>query len=70
MLSVHAALNLVENDAMSGINSIEHLQNIRWGHGNLPVILMTTYGERDFVLDALNNQCNSFIELIGINSQL
>jgi len=72
-LSGHEALNLIENGAleidlvitdyaMPGMNGIELLQNIRWKHGNLPVILMTAYGQRDIVLDALRNQCNGFID--------
>jgi len=72
-LNGHEALNLIENDAigidlvitdyaMPGINGIELLQNIRWRHGNLPVILMSAYGQRDIVLDALRNQCNGFID--------
>ena len=71
-LSGHEALNLIENDAnqidllitdyaMPGINGMELLQNIRWRHGNLPVILMTAYGHRDVVQDALLNQCSGFI---------
>jgi DNA-binding NtrC family response regulator len=72
-LSGHEALCLIENDAleidlvisdyaMPEMNGIELLQNIRWKHGNLPVILMTAYGKRDIVLDALRNQCNGFID--------
>lgn len=72
-LSGHEALNLIENDAigidlvitdyaMPEINGIELLQNIRWRHGNLPVILMTADGQRNIVLDALRNQCNGFID--------
>ena len=72
-LSGLEALNLIENDAnqidlvitdyaMPGINGMELLQNIRLRHGDLPVILMTAYGERDIVLDALHNQCNGFID--------
>jgi DNA-binding NtrC family response regulator len=72
-LSGHEALKLIENDAigidlvitdytMPGMNGIALLQNIRWKHGNLPVILMTAYGQRDIVLDALRNQCNGFID--------
>ena len=72
-LSGHEALDLIEDDAleidlvitdyaMPGINGIELLQNIRWRHGDLPVILMTAYGERDIVLDALRNHCNGFID--------
>ena len=72
-LSGHEALNLIENDAleidlvitdyaMPEMTGIALLQNIRWKHGNLPVILMTAYGQRDLILDALRNQCNGFID--------
>jgi len=72
-LSGHEALKLIENDAlevdlvitdygMPEMNGIELLQNIRWKHGNLPVILMSAYGQRDIVLDALRNRCNGFID--------
>jgi DNA-binding NtrC family response regulator len=72
-LSGHEALNLIENDAleidlvitdyaMPEMTGIALLQNIRWKHGNLPVILMTAYGQRDIILDALRNQCNGFID--------
>jgi two-component system, cell cycle sensor histidine kinase and response regulator CckA len=67
------ALNMIENDALSidlvitdyampGMNGLELLQNIRWKHGSLPVILMTAYRQRDIVLDALRNQCNGFLD--------
>jgi len=72
-LNGQEALSLIENDvnqidlvitdyAMPGINGLELLQNIRWRHGNLPVIMMTAYGVRELVLDALHNQCNGFID--------
>lgn len=72
-LNGREALSLIENDAnqidvvitdyaMPEINGLELLQNIRWKHGNLPVILMTAYGHRDLILDALRNQCNGFID--------
>jgi two-component system, NtrC family, response regulator AtoC len=72
-MSGHEALNLIEKNAlgielvitdyaMPGINGIEFLQNIRWRHGRLPVILMTAYRQRNIVLDALRNQCNGFID--------
>jgi two-component system, NtrC family, response regulator AtoC len=72
-LSGQEAMKLIENDAleidlvitdyaMPEITGIELLQHIRWRHGNLPVILMTAYTQRDIVLDALRNQCNGFID--------
>lgn len=72
-LSGNEAFSLIEDDAleidlvitdyaMPGMNGIELLQNIRWKHGNLPVIMMTAYRQRDIVLDALRNQCNGFLD--------
>ncbi|MBI5591167.1 MAG: response regulator [Deltaproteobacteria bacterium] len=72
-LNGNEALSLIENDvnqidlvitdyAMPGMNGIELLQNIRWRHGHIPVIMMTAYGHRDLILDALRNQCNGFID--------
>jgi CheY-like chemotaxis protein len=72
-LSGREALALIENDAleidlvitdyaMPGMNGIELLQNIRWKHGNLPVILVTAYGQREIVLGDLRNQCNGFMD--------
>jgi DNA-binding NtrC family response regulator len=72
-LSGQDALDLIEKDsridlvlsdyAMPEMNGIELLQNIRWRHGNLPVILMSAYGQREeIVLDTLRNQCNGFID--------
>jgi DNA-binding NtrC family response regulator len=69
----HEALSLIGNDtleidlvitdyAMPGMNGITLLQNIRWKHGSLPVILMTAYRQRDIVLDALRSQCNGFMD--------
>jgi DNA-binding NtrC family response regulator len=67
------ALNLIENDpsnidlvitdyAMPEMDGIELLQNIRWKHKDLPVILMTAYGHRGIIIDAMQNQCNGFID--------
>ncbi len=72
-LSGREALNLIEKGtpeidlvitdyAMPEMNGIELLQNIRWKHGSLPVILMTACGQRDIVIDALRNQCSGFID--------
>jgi signal transduction histidine kinase len=56
-------IDLVLTDyAMPGMNGIELLRNIRESYGNLPVIMMTAYGEKDLIIDALRNRCDSFIE--------
>jgi DNA-binding NtrC family response regulator len=72
-LNAQEALSLIENDAnqidliitdyaMPEINGMELLQIIRRKHRNLPLIMMTAYGQRDLVLDAWSNQCNGFID--------
>jgi signal transduction histidine kinase len=72
-LSAQEALNHLQNDdsgidllitdyAMPIMNGMELLRNIRMNRGNLPVIMMTAYGQKDLVIDALRNHCDSFIE--------
>ena len=62
-LSNMTKIDLVLSDyLMPGMNGIELLKRIRENHGSLPVILMTAYGEKDVVIEALRNRCNSFIE--------
>lgn len=61
--STVATIDLVLSDyLMPGMNGIELLKNIREHYGPLPVILMTAYGEKDLVIEALRNRCDSFIE--------
>jgi len=56
-------IDLVLSDyLMPGMNGIELLKKIRKNYGPLPVILMTAYGDRDLVIEALRNRCDSFIE--------
>lgn len=47
---------------MPGMNGIELLKKIRENHNSLPVMIMTAYGEKDMVIEALRNRCDSFIE--------
>jgi len=72
-LNAQEALSLIENEAnqidlvitdyaMPEINGMELLRIIRRKHGNLPVIMMTAYGQRELVLGAWRNQCNGFID--------
>lgn len=61
--STMAKIDLVLSDyVMPGLNGIELLKRIRENHGALPVILMTAYGEKDLVIEALRNRCDSFLE--------
>jgi two-component system response regulator FlrC len=43
-------------------NGIELLKMIRKNHRFLPVILMTAFGEKDLIIEALRNRCDGFIE--------
>ncbi|MFH1953426.1 MAG: HD domain-containing phosphohydrolase [Pseudomonadota bacterium] len=56
-------VDLVLTDyAMPGMHGIELLRNIRENHGSLPVIMMTGYGEKNLVIEALRRHCDGFIE--------
>ncbi|NVL89431.1 MAG: response regulator [Desulfobacterales bacterium] len=58
-----AKIDLVLTDySMPEMNGLELLKRIRKDHGSLPVIMMTAYGEKDLIIDALRNRCDSFIE--------
>ncbi len=59
----HKKIDIVLTDyAMPGMNGLELLRKIRKNHKSLPVIMMTAYGEKDLIIDALRNRCDSFIE--------
>ncbi len=59
----HEKIDIVITDyAMPGMNGMELLKKLREKNKTLPVILMTAYGKKDLVIDALRNSCNSFIE--------
>ena len=47
---------------MPGKDGIELLKKIRERYGELPVIVMTAYGEKSVVIDAIRNRCDGFIE--------
>jgi CheY-like chemotaxis protein len=56
-------IDLVLSDyLMPGMNGIELVKKIRQHYSSLPVILMTAYGEKELVIEALRNRCDSFIE--------
>lgn len=56
-------INLVITDySMPGMSGLDLLREIRARFGNLPVIMMTAHGEKDLVVEALKNRCDSFIE--------
>lgn len=56
-------VDLVITDyAMPGMNGMELLKQIRERHKSLPVIMMTAYGEKSLVIDAMRHRCDSFIE--------
>ncbi|MEM5787304.1 MAG: hybrid sensor histidine kinase/response regulator [Syntrophobacteraceae bacterium] len=56
-------IDLVITDySMPVMNGVELLESIRNNYGDLPVILMTAYGQKDLVVKALHHRCDGFIE--------
>ncbi|MBW1697485.1 MAG: response regulator [Deltaproteobacteria bacterium] len=53
---------VITDYSMPGMNGICLLKKIRETHHTLPVIMMTAYGDKKLVIDALRNRCDSFIE--------
>ncbi len=47
---------------MPGLDGMQLLKKIRKNHTSLPVIMMTGYGEKALVIDAIRNRCDGFIE--------
>jgi len=48
--------------AMPEMNGIELLQKIRENNKTIPVIIMTAYGDKDLVIEAMHHRCNGFID--------
>ncbi len=53
---------VITDYAMPGMNGLGLLKKIRSTHRSIPVIMMTAYGEKELVIDALRHRCDSFIE--------
>jgi len=48
--------------AMPEMNGIELLQKIRKNNRTIPVIIMTAYGDKSLVIEAMHHRCNGFID--------
>jgi DNA-binding NtrC family response regulator len=56
-------IDLVATDyLMPTMNGIDLLKEIRRSYPTLPVIIMTGYADKNMVIEALRNRCNSVIE--------
>lgn len=56
-------IHLVITDfLMTGMNGLNLLRNIRDNFGDLPVILMTAYGDQNLVVEAMRNKCDDYID--------
>ena len=63
ILEQNSQINLVLTDyAMGGMNGIELLTEIRKQKKNIPVIIMTAYGDKELVIEAMRRQCDGFID--------
>ena len=53
---------VITDYAMPRMNGLELLQSIRKKDLDIPVVIMTAYGDKSLVIDAMQNDCDSFIE--------
>ncbi len=59
----HSPVHIVITDYfMPEMDGIDLLKHIRKRFRSLPVVLMTAYGQKSLVVEALKNQCDGFIE--------
>lgn len=62
-LQAEAPIDLVITDyAMPGASGIDLLDWIRKKQHDLPVIMMTAFGDKQLVVQALNNHCNGYLD--------
>ena len=62
-LAEKEGIDLVLTDfAMPGMNGLELLKKIRETHEFIPVIMMTAFGNKDVVADAIRNRCDGFLD--------
>jgi two-component system response regulator PhcR len=47
---------------MPGMNGITLLKTIREQYGDLPVILMTAFGDKNLLIEALQNGCDNYLD--------
>lgn len=47
---------------MPGMNGITLLKSIREQYGDLPVILMTAFGDKNLLIEALQNGCDNYLD--------
>jgi DNA-binding NtrC family response regulator len=70
---VQEALSYIDDDAINidlvitdhairGLDGIDLLKKIRKQWSNMPVIMMSAYSDKELVINAMKNRCNSFIE--------
>jgi len=58
-----AAFDLIITDyLLAGISGLDLLKAVREEKQFIPVIMMTAYGKKELVIEAMQNQCNGFIE--------
>jgi len=53
---------VITDYAMPDMDGLELLKEIRSRYDYIPVIIMTAYGNKDLIIEAIRNSCDSFIE--------
>ncbi len=53
---------IVTDYAMPGMNGMELLAKIREQGRTTPVIMMTAYGDKDLVVEAMRHRCDGFLD--------
>jgi DNA-binding response OmpR family regulator len=47
---------------MPGMNGITLIKSIRERYGDLPIILMTAFGDKNLLIEALQNGCDNYLD--------
>lgn len=52
---------LLTDYSMPGMNGMELIKKVRSTDKTLPIIIMTAYGEKELILEALRHRCDGYL---------